>query len=264
MRRLLCAFALLGFLSAPRARADRPEFDHGYPKWAIVLHDFVTTRDSRTQVKLDRLRLQESVLRQTLREFESTTSAVFSRFDETQKKAFLINAFNAAMVRFILDCKGDGTLKGCGHWYRKYGRMPFLTLFGKTYSMDETRGDWLRFKFKDPRVLFALFDGTSQSVPIPLVPLTPKNLEETLNRSLERFMKDRTRNRYDPAERKVHVARLFKKSWMDFEVEGYGPLKAFFGKWLAETPEQAAQIAEPSTVIVIEDENLALPIGASP
>ena len=88
---------------------------------------------------------------------EAVAAAPFDRMSRDEKLALLINAYNAATLRLILDFRPVKSIKdipAAKRWdHRRW------TVGGKTMSLNDIEHEQIRPKFNEPRIHFALVCG---------------------------------------------------------------------------------------------------------
>jgi len=99
-----------------------------------------------------------------------------------------------------------------------------IALFGGQVSLDDIEHDFLRKRFRDPRVHYAV---NCASVSCPMLreeAYAAERLERQLDEQAERFLSDRSRNR--TAAGRLEVSKIFEWYREDFE-----PLPAYLGRY---------------------------------
>lgn len=154
----------------------------------------------------------DGLLRNYLAEVASTD---FSTLSDTDRLAYLINAYNAYTVALIIDNRdGDEmveSIKDIGGFFSSPWKKKFATLGGKEYSLDQIEHELIREQFADPRVHFAL-NCASYSCP-PLAPVAYEG--ELLHSQLERQTRSFINNSDNTylEESALHISKLF--DWYD-------------------------------------------------
>ena len=92
---------------------------------------------------------------------------------------------------------------------------------------------------------------------------TAANLEASLEDGMQRFLSDRTRNRYDPQARRLEISKIFDWYGKDFEKgnKGFTSVKATMAKYadvLADKPEDRALVREQNADISFLDYDWSL------
>src|SRR6185436_15229890 len=122
-------------------------------------------------------------------------------------------------------------------------------LFGQPAYLDFIEHETLRKDgvYDDPRVHVAV---VCASIGCPMLrneAFVPERLEAQLEDAMRRFLSDRKRNRYNAANGKLEVSRIFDWYGKDFEKghKGYGSVKETFARYaelLADKPEDRAAV----------------------
>ena len=162
--------------------------------------------------------------------------------------AFLINAYNAFTVELILTRypKLD-SIRDLGSLLTKPWSIKNVPLLSSTLTLDNIEHDKLRAKgrFDDPRIHFAV---NCASIGCPMLreeAFVAERLEAQLDEQAQRFMSDRSRNRY--ADGKLEVSKIFDWYGGDFKLgyKGISSLPAFAARYanqLADAPADRERI----------------------
>ncbi len=230
----LCSL-LLGAAAVARAGAT---FDRGHTAWSGLLAAHVRWNDAGTTTVVDyagfaRDRAGLDAYRGAL---ASVGAADFATWPLADRLAFLVNAYNANTVALVLTRHPDlASIKDLGGLLSSPWKQRFVELLGATRSLDEIehtmiRGDVGR---SEPRVHFAL---NCASIGCPA--LRPEAyrgdaLEAELADQTRRFLSDRTRNRWDAANGRLEVSRIFDWYGADF-ARAAGSVGAYLSRFGAE------------------------------
>ncbi len=201
-------------------------FDHSHAAWSVVLTKYIHRGEvDYAGIKRD----GQQALNQYLRSMESVSKSQYQSWTRKQKMAFGINAYNAYTIRLVIDnyplksMRKMGLLPGAA-WREKF--IPLDKIWGKKISLGELENDILRAKFKDPRIHFALVCA-SKSCPILR---SEAFRDDALNKQLEdqarRFMKDKSKNRFDASEKKLYLSKIF--DWYKDDFIGPAPSVAAY------------------------------------
>jgi hypothetical protein len=217
-------------------------FDHNYPAWDALLKKHVRWLPDNKQSRVDYAGLgkERAQLTKILAEWSAVGSAQFNAWSKDQRMAFLINAYNGFTLELILTRYPDlKSIKDLGSLLQSPWKNRFFKLLGEARHLDWIEHEQLRPLYRDPRV-HAAVNCASLGCPA-LMPeaFTPSRLDAMLSDGMQRFMADRTRNRYNPATGKVEVSAIFKWFREDFEKgdRGFQRLEdvwAFYAEQLAD------------------------------
>lgn len=196
---------------------------------------------------------QDSVqLRAYLEGVSAVNLAEFNGWEKAARLAFLINAYNAFTIQFILSDYPDITsIKDLGSIFSSPWSKALFPLFGKKRSLDHIEHKIIRAPgaYDDPRIHSALVCASIGCPGIRNEAFTGSQLEQQLEDSLRRFLSDRSRNRYNAQNETLEVSKIFDWYGDDFTkgFRGHESLKAFLGDYsdlLADLPADQNKIAE--------------------
>ena len=133
--------------------------------------------------------------------------------------AFLINAYNAFTVEKILTRYPDiKSIRDFGKVFGNPWKDKFFTLLGQECTLDGIEHEMLRKHgaYDEPRVHFAV---NCASIGCPMLreeAYVAERLDAQLEEQAERFLSDRTRNRYSAQTGALEVSKIFdwfKEDW---------------------------------------------------
>lgn len=241
-RRLLCAVLIL-FSAASLAQAPPSS-----ATWNELLHQHVRIVDGghASQVDYAGMQRDHATLDAYTRSLSAVTPAQFGQWDHHQQMAFLINAYNAFTVQLVLTRwpKLD-SIKDLGSLFSSPWKKEFFALLGQRSDLDQVESRLRGNAYGDPRVHFAL---NCASVGCPMLRAEAyigDRLGRQLDDALNRFLADRTRNRYDPAGGTMKVSRIFDWYADDFRQAPYhsvSGLLALHAMQLSDDPKIVARV----------------------
>jgi hypothetical protein len=202
-------------------------FDHAHPSWDALLKRHVVLLDAG---KASRLRYadmarERPALKAYLASLSQVGEAEFNRWSRAEQMAFLINAYNAFTVEKILTRYPE--LRSIWDFGKLFGnpfRDRFFVLLGAPKSLDEVEHGILRKAYREPRIHFAV---NCASVGCPMLreeAYVAQRLERQLEEQAQRFLSDRSRNRW--RDGRLEVSRIF-----DWFKEDFEPREAYFMKY---------------------------------
>jgi len=253
--RVLVAAALA--LCALTASAEG--FDHSHQAWTTLLKKHVVLLEGGNASRVDYAGMAQDhgALKAYLQTLSAVPQAEFERWSKPQRMAFLINAYNAFTVEKILTRYPDiGSIWDFGKIFGNPFEDEFFSLFGRPFSLDAIEHGMLRKPgaYDEPRVHFAV---NCASIGCPMLreeAYVATRLEAQLEQQAVRFLSDRSRNRYDPADSRLEVSKIFdwfKRDWQsgyrgfDDKMPAIKSRAAYFGRYadlLASAPEDRARI----------------------
>ena len=136
---------------------------------------------------------------------------------EDDEKAYWINAYNAIILKIMIDNPGmnilDINIIGHSIWFKKF------TIGGKKISPFKIENKILRKKYKDPRIHFAINCASTSCPPLGARILTGKNLNEQLNQKASIFINNNANVKIDNENKTIYLNKIFKWFKKDFLAE---------------------------------------------
>ncbi|MCU0758800.1 MAG: DUF547 domain-containing protein [Steroidobacteraceae bacterium] len=264
------ALAWLFVVAMPGPMAQAAGFDHSHQAFSALLARHVRWNEAGTASAVDYAGLARE--RPRLDAYTTSLSAVvmqeYAGWSLVQRRAFLINAYNAFTLQLILtrypaleSIRDLGNIVFDSPWKRR-----FFDLLGQRRHLDEIEHGLLRGApdFDEPRIHFAV---NCASVGCPA--LRPEayradRLDAQLEDQTRRFLRDRSRNRFDAAPTPVaRISPIFRWYRGDFEAghRGVASLEAFLAlraEALADTAGDRARVASGRFSIRYTDYSWAL------
>jgi hypothetical protein len=258
---------LVGWLLALCAAAASAQgFDHSHRAWTVLLdkHVVLVSGGQASQMNYAGMAQDRGALTAYLQTLSGVSEPAFNGWSKAQRMAFLINAYNAFTVEKILTRYPDiGSIWDFGKIFGNPFKDDFFSLFGRPFTLDAIEHGMLRKPgaYDEPRVHYAV---NCASVGCPMLreeAYVAQRLGAQLEEQAQRFLSDRSRNRYDAAEGRLEVSKIFdwfKADWQsgyrgfDGKTPPIGSRTAYFAGYaalLAEGPADRARIKEGKTPI---------------
>lgn len=146
----------------------------------------------------------------------------FERWTQAEQEAFVINLYNATMLKIVVDHYPVGSVKDLGFAFGVF-RRPTVHAWGKALSLRALEKDYARKRFGDYRVHFALVCASKGCPPLRAEAYTGARLDAQLEDQGRRFFAQREKNRVEPGERTLYVSPILKWYAEDFDAAG-GPI----------------------------------------
>lgn len=219
-------FILLVALLAPsmRAGAAANGFDHAH-----TLYDGVVKRNvTDGKVNYAALKADSKALDQYLANVAAVPEAQFKSWDETRRLAFLVNLYNAATLRLILDHYPPKSIKDIGSFFKGPWDQPVVRLFGNTITLNTLEHEMLRKQYQEPRLHMALVCAAKGCPPLRSEAYTAERLNEQLDDQSRRYLASAAGLRIDRTNHEVHLSAIFKWYGGDFSRK-YAPSTGFTG-----------------------------------
>ncbi|MCQ4260456.1 DUF547 domain-containing protein [Stutzerimonas stutzeri] len=230
--------------------AQAASFDHSHHDWSILLERHVQwTRSGVTsEVDYPAFAKDRTELDAYLLQLSSVSRAQFEQWSRDERLAFLINAYNAFTVQLILDHYPIESIKEIGNLFRSPWKRRFISLLDETLSLDDVEHGLIRQpgRYDEPRIHFVVNCASLGCPALRPSALTAVQLDEQLNDSLERFLRDRQRNRFDPRANRLEVSRIFDWYAVDFERKAGSVWRYLADRalWLSDDPAQQQRIRD--------------------
>lgn len=225
---LLICFTLLS-LGVTSAQAENA-FDHS--QWDALLNGNVTLINGgqASQVNYQGFADNEAALNTYLKALEGVSQSEFDAWPKEDQLAFLINAYNAWTVSFILTKWPDlKSIKDLGSFFSSPWSKEFVPLLGETRSLDNIEHTLIRGsdRYNDPRIHFAVNCASIGCPALANIAFQGDNLDSLLETQTELFLADSSRNRLNG--KTLELSSIFKWYREDFEKgwKGYNSLEAF-------------------------------------
>ena len=161
---------------------------------------------------------QESELQAYLDTLSGVSRGDFDAWPKEKQLAFLINAYNAWTVEFILTKYPDlESIKDLGSLFSSPWDKEFIPLLGKTVSLNDIEHGLIRGskRYNDPRIHFAVNCASIGCPALREEAYTADKLELQLTQQTERFLTDSSRN-YIKGNA-IYLSSIFKWYGEDFE-----------------------------------------------
>lgn len=203
--------ALLAGLLFCAASARAADFDHTHAALNRVLVQHV----SNSRVDYPALKKNSKDLDAWLKSASTVTEAEFNRWSQPQQVAFLMNLYNAATLRLILDHYPLKSIKDIGNVFKGPWKQEVVPLFGKTVTLDYLEHGVLRKKYAEPRVHFAIVCAAKGCPPLRNEAYVPDKLNEQLDDQGRIFLGMKEKNRFEGGT--LYLSPIFKWFSEDFE-----------------------------------------------
>jgi hypothetical protein len=245
MNRWTSLLALLLGLHSAAALA----FDHDYHDYGALLQAHVhwTAEGHHSSVDYAGLKAERAGLQAVLQSWSAVSRKTFDSWSRAQQMAFLINAYNGFTLELILSRYPDlKSIRDLGSLLRSPWKQRFFTLLGEPRHLDWIEHETLRPNYPDARIHFAVNCASIGCPALRPEPFRAATLEAQLDDSTERFLRDRSRNRFDARRGELAVTKLLDWYGADFTVDGQPDPRGWLARharWLGDTPAERELIA---------------------
>ena len=218
-------------------------FDHSHGKFNALLQSHVVWINDghASQIDYAAMKRDRPRLKAYLDELAAVGKDQYESFTKPQRLAFLINAYNAYTIDYVLNEYPDiESIKDLGSLFSNPWKKELFPLLGKTRSLDDIEHGMIRKPgvFDDPRIHMAVNCASIGCPALRDEAYVAGRLEAQLDDAVRRFLSDHSRNRAD--EKGLWVSKIFDWYAGDFEKQA-GSIAA----WLA---PHAAQLSDDAQV----------------
>lgn len=188
--------------------------------WETLLQKNISAIDNgnSTAVNYAAFKSERAKLKSYLDQLGKVSQAEFDAWSTSKQLAFLINAYNAWTVEFILTKYPDlDSIKDLGSFFNSPWDKEFIPLFGKTISLNDIEHGLIRGsdRYNDPRIHFAVNCASIGCPALLEEAYTGDKLEQQLTDQTIRFLADTSRN-YIKGNN-FYMSSIFKWYGDDFE-----------------------------------------------
>jgi Protein of unknown function, DUF547 len=243
----------------PATAQTTTPFDHSHAAWTALLKKHVRVVDGgkASQVRYAGMATDKAALKDYLSSLSAVSQASFDAFSKPQQMAFLINAYNAFTVDLILTRYPKlVSIKDLGSLLQSPWKRKDVPLLGTQMSLDNIEHDTLRARgrYDEPRVHFAVNCASIGCPALREEAFVPDRLDAQLEEQAQRFMADRSRNRFSAERDKVEVSKIFDWFGEDFKLghKGITSLNQFLGRYanqLADSPADRERLRAGSVAV---------------
>jgi hypothetical protein len=231
----VCFGALLVCVGLFSSVADAA-FDHAHTQWDALTkkHVILINGGHASQVDYAGMLAEQLTLKSYLNEIAAVTRQQYETFDKNQQLAFLINAYNAYTIDFVLTKYPDlESIRDLGSFFRSPWKQRRCPLLGDEFSLDDIEHGMIREPgvFDDPRIHMAVNCASAGCPALRNEAYVADRLDAQLEDAVRRFLSDPSRNKAD--RKQLRVSRIFKWYAEDFERSA-----GSVAKWLARYDQQ--------------------------
>ena len=233
-------------------------YDHSYKSYSEILKRVVVTNGHQSFVDYTKLKSDTSNLDDFIEGIEFLGKTEFDAWSREQQMAFLINAYNALTIKLILTEYPVDSIKDYGGfivnspWHRN-----FFTLFGKDATLNIIEHGLLRKLYKEPRLHFVLVCASRSCPPLINEAYVADKLEQQFADASTNFLRDTERNRFDAADDKLEISKIFKWYKKDF-ISSAGSVNAYVAPLMTDDVALQTLIANKETKISYLDYDWSL------
>ncbi|MGQ0560812.1 MAG: DUF547 domain-containing protein [Gemmatimonadota bacterium] len=211
--------ASLAFFTVSPAFGAAQGFDHA--EFDAVLRTYVTEAGVRyAGLRTDRAGLYRYVAR-----LGAVSEAQFGGWSRAEQLAYLINAYNALVIRQVLDhypirrsLHPAALLRPANSVWQIGGFFDELRhpVAGRQLTLDEIEHSLLRAQLKEPRIHAALVCAAASCPPLRREAYVADRVDRQLDEQMRAFLADPDRNRIERGAAQIRLSRIFEWFAADF------------------------------------------------
>ena len=189
-----------------------------------------------TSVNYKGFAVDRPALKSVLEQYASVSKAEYDAMKRDEKLAYLINVYNANTIELILTKYPDlKSIKDIGGVFGKPWTVKFVQLFGQSQHLDHVEHELIRAPgvFDEPRVHFLVNCASIGCPALRPEAITAQKLDAQLEDGTRRFLRDKTRNRFNAQSGKLEVSKIFDWFKVDWTrgTKGITSREVFFAKY---------------------------------
>lgn len=188
-------------------------FDHTYASYDAILKGHVTNG----VVDYRAIKAAPTALNGYLAELATVSEREFKTWTESQQIAFLVNLYNAATLKLIVEHYPVKSIKDIGGVFKGPWNQKVVRLFGKAITLNNLEHDIIRKQFKEPRIHMALVCAAKGCPPLRSEAYTAEKLDAQLDDQSRTYLAGPRGLRIDRANGAAHISAIFKWYGEDFE-----------------------------------------------
>lgn len=203
------------------------DFDAQHGQWTRLLAHHVTNG----MVQYASIHADPTELDHYLDSLARVSVEQFNAWQRPDQLAFLINLYNAATVRLIVQNYPITSIRKIGTLWKGPWKQETVHLWGKVLTLDSLEHEIIRPRFQEPRIHFAVVCAAKGCPPLRGEAYVGARLDAQLDDQARQFLASPQKNRIDAEERTVYLSPIFKWYAGDFEAKSGSVLSAIRPFW---------------------------------
>jgi hypothetical protein len=199
-------------ISVSPVLATNEGFDLNHSVYDSVLKGFVKGG----LVDYAELKKNPHSLNRYLTDLSQVKEPVFKGWEKNQQLAYLINLYNAATLKLIIDNYPVESIKDIGGFFKGPWGQPVVTLFGKSIALNTLEHKVIRIDYDEPRVHLALVCAAKGCPPLRSEAYMAEKLDAQLDDQARLFLSNPPKFRIDRPNNMVYLSPIFKWYGKDF------------------------------------------------
>lgn len=206
------------------APAAEQVFDPNHTLYDNALNEFV----KEGLVDYAELNRNPHSLNRYLTDLSQVKEPVFKSWEGNQQLAYLINLYNAATLKLIVDYYPVKSIKDIGGFFKGPWGQPVVKLFEDTITLNTLEHKIIRKNYNEPRIHVALVCAAKGCPPLRSEAYTGEKLNRQLENQSKVFLDSHKGMQINRQNRVVYLSPIFKWYGKDF-VNKYTPESGFKG-----------------------------------
>lgn len=187
-------------------------------------------------VRYEALKADRGTLAAYVQQLGDISSEAFDSWTREQQMAYLINAYNALVAWTVIDhypiqrrLSPSALVRPANSVWQIAGFFDGIEhdVAGRRMTLDDIEHAWLRPRYQDPRIHFAIVCAARSCPPLRTDAYTPDRLDAQLEEQARTFYTG-DHNRFDRANSVVELSRIF--DWFGEDFEPLAPQTGFRGE----------------------------------
>ncbi|MEX2578837.1 MAG: DUF547 domain-containing protein [Verrucomicrobiales bacterium] len=207
--------ALLTALLLAPLHSREGSFDHSHGAFTEILEEFVV---SDNYVDYAALKKDPAALEAYLETLADVPEETFDSWNENRQLAFLINLYNAATLKLIVDHYPVESIKDIGGFFSGPWKQKVVDLFGEKVTLDHVEHEIIRKHYDEPRVHFGLVCAAVGCPPLGTEAFDASRLDTQLDERGKMFFANPAKNRVEDGV--LYLSPIFKWFSEDFAKGG--------------------------------------------
>jgi len=210
-----------------KATGSQQEIDQSHAAFTAVLKKHLKN----DMVDYAGLKKDPAELNVYLDTLDDVPEPTFRKWNKDQQMAFLINLYNAATLKLIVDHYPLKSIKDIGNVAKGPWKQEVVRLFGKHETLDHIEHGLLRENYNDPRIHFAVNCASIGCPALRPEAFQAAKLDSQLEEQARKFLQDSSKNRLDAENKVLHLSPIFDWFKGDFTAKS-GTVEKFVAPYL--------------------------------
>lgn len=234
MQRSIFLIVLTALSFGSSSPAQAADFDHTHAAFTAVLQGSVKSE----RVNYAALKSKPDALGGYLASLAAVPEKEFNAWNKEQRLAFLINLYNAATIKLVIDNYPIKSIKDIGNFIKGPWHQPVVHVFDQTVTLNHIEHDIIRANYGEPRAHFALVCASIGCPPLRAEAFEATRLNGQLDDQGRVFFASSAKNRVDAKGGVLYLSPIFKWFSADFTGKS-GSVEKFVAPFFNEADKAA-------------------------